>query len=188
MKISDYIHTVEGLGDIYRETDGLLIMYPTMGLAGEVGELLDKLHEDTDSAEIVKEMGDVLWYTMSLCIDADIEFGWCNQTFTEFAKTTWGTETCQTVTEEEISEAMRRLPIIVGGVCEIVKKTFRDNEGVLLANKRLELTGLLGVILRYLYVIGAYESVTLDVVAEANIGKLTSRRDRGVLHGDGDNR
>jgi len=52
----------------------LEIMYLSLGLAGEVGEVLNKvkkLFRDGDSAdkraELRKELGDVFWYLVRLC-------------------------------------------------------------------------------------------------------------------------
>lgn len=55
------------------------IIYPTLGLAGEAGEVADKVkkvirdgHEEFTAekrAEIMKEIGDVLWYCATLSHD-----------------------------------------------------------------------------------------------------------------------
>ncbi len=57
-------------------------LYPALGLAGEVGELCElvkKAHRDCGGVfdaerrgNIIKEMGDVLWYLASLAADLDI--------------------------------------------------------------------------------------------------------------------
>lgn len=55
------------------------IMYPTLGLVGEAGEIANKVKKiyrdkrgefsDADREEIGKEIGDVLWYCSALCTD-----------------------------------------------------------------------------------------------------------------------
>jgi len=56
------------------------IMYPAMGLAGEVGELLNKIKKHfrdgtpLDREDMVAELGDVLWYMAALATDLDIDF------------------------------------------------------------------------------------------------------------------
>lgn len=65
---------------IYPERYGIL--YPALGLASEAGEVADKVkkrirdHEgyvSPDSAdEIVKELGDVLWYVANLAADLGV--------------------------------------------------------------------------------------------------------------------
>lgn len=56
-----------------------LIIYPTLGLTGEAGEVADKVKKvlrdnnsqftDEKKAEIMKEVGDVLWYIATLSHD-----------------------------------------------------------------------------------------------------------------------
>ena len=56
------------------------ITYPALGLAGEAGEVADKVkkifRDDRDDArfkgEIAKEIGDVLWYCAALASDLDM--------------------------------------------------------------------------------------------------------------------
>ena len=57
----------------------LKIIYPTIGLAGETGEVAEKVKKvirdhigefsETQKAEIAKELGDVLWYVASIAAD-----------------------------------------------------------------------------------------------------------------------
>ena len=53
--------------------------YPSMGLAGEVGELLNKIKKIArDNAEVSKdeikgEVGDILWYLSQIFTEFDIE-------------------------------------------------------------------------------------------------------------------
>jgi len=58
------------------------IVYPALGLAGEVGEVAEKIKKvlrdecgifgPTKRDEIKKEIGDVLWYIAALCEDLSI--------------------------------------------------------------------------------------------------------------------
>lgn len=60
-------------------------VYLALGLAGESGEVVDKLKKvgrnhngvfsDEDKVEIAKELGDVLWYTSQLCEQLGISLG-----------------------------------------------------------------------------------------------------------------
>lgn len=51
------------------------IIYPTLGMMGEAGECSEKVKKwmrgdkELDKAELVKELGDVLWYITSLAVD-----------------------------------------------------------------------------------------------------------------------
>ena len=58
------------------------IYYPALGIAGESGEVCEKIKkimrdksgsfDDQDREEIKKELGDVLWYIASLCTELGI--------------------------------------------------------------------------------------------------------------------
>lgn len=56
-------------------TPQLPLIYPTLGLVGESGEFADKVKkiirdgpESVDELDLVKELGDVLWY-LAVCAD-----------------------------------------------------------------------------------------------------------------------
>ena len=58
------------------------ILYPTLGLCGEAGEVAEKVKkvirdkggefDETDRMNIRKELGDVLWYMAQICSDLDL--------------------------------------------------------------------------------------------------------------------
>lgn len=75
-----------------------------------------------------------------------------------------------------------------GEVAEKIKKVLRDADGVLTDETREKITKELGDVLWYLAQLSTEIGVQLDDVATQNIAKLQSRLDRGVLHGNGDNR
>jgi len=69
-----------------------------------------------------------------------------------------------------------------GEVAEKVKKNIRDG-------KSLDGVGLeLGDVLWYISALADDLGVTLEEVAQANVDKLQSRKDRGKIGGSGDNR
>jgi NTP pyrophosphatase (non-canonical NTP hydrolase) len=79
-----------------------------------------------------------------------------------------------------------------GEVVEKVKKLMR-NDGVSSARlvpeeKRNEIQKEMGDVLWYLAQLATEFGIDLDHVATQNIEKLQSRKDRGVLHSEGDNR
>lgn len=75
-----------------------------------------------------------------------------------------------------------------GEIAEKVKKIIRDKEGVINDETREELNKELGDVLWYLAQTASELKLSLDDIAENNIKKLYSRKKRGKLHGDGDNR
>ncbi len=75
-----------------------------------------------------------------------------------------------------------------GEVAEKVKKIIRDKNGVISDEDKKELAKELGDVLWYLAVFAQYLNVPLDEIAQSNLDKLQSRKQRGVLGGSGDNR
>jgi NTP pyrophosphatase (non-canonical NTP hydrolase) len=75
-----------------------------------------------------------------------------------------------------------------GEVAEKVKKTMRDDAGVLSAERREALAGELGDVLWYVAQVATEADLDLGAVAQANLEKLASRAHRGVLQGSGDTR
>ena len=75
-----------------------------------------------------------------------------------------------------------------GEVAEKIKKMVRDDGGELSDERRAALSKELGDVLWYVAQIATEAGLELDVIAEENIAKLMSRRERGVLSGSGDER
>lgn len=79
-----------------------------------------------------------------------------------------------------------------GEVVEKIKKLMRNDEietpDKLPTEKRDEIVKEMGDVLWYLSQLASELSVPFDVVAERNIEKLASRKERGVLNSEGDNR
>lgn len=75
-----------------------------------------------------------------------------------------------------------------GEVAEKLKKIIRDKQGVVSADDKAELAKELGDVLWYIAVFANDLGVSLDDIAAQNLAKLRSRKDRGVIGGNGDNR
>ncbi len=75
-----------------------------------------------------------------------------------------------------------------GELADKIKKILRDKEGVLNEEDKKEITKELGDILWYVSAVAYYLDVPFHQIAEDNLQKLLSRKDRGVLNGQGDNR
>ena len=75
-----------------------------------------------------------------------------------------------------------------GEVAEKVKKIFRDNNGEVTAEKKEEIKKELGDVLWYLAQLATEFGLSFEEVAAFNLEKLLSRKERGAIHGDGDNR
>ena len=76
----------------------------------------------------------------------------------------------------------------VGEILNKVKKVMRDTGGVLNDETRERIGKELGDVLWYISALATELGVELNHVAEHNIEKLASRKERGVLNGSGDDR
>lgn len=76
----------------------------------------------------------------------------------------------------------------VGEFLGKIKKVFRDNNGEFTPEIKEKLKGELGDVLWYFTQICTDLDLTLEEVAEANLEKIFSRKKRGKIRGDGDNR
>jgi len=76
----------------------------------------------------------------------------------------------------------------VGEIVEIIKKVHRDKHGELTLETVLRLRDELGDVLWYISALATELELDLGDIAQNNITKLSSRLERQVIHGEGDNR
>ena len=75
-----------------------------------------------------------------------------------------------------------------GEVSEHAKKAIRDDRGQITEERRSAMAKELGDVLWYVAQLASELQLNLDEIAQANLDKLLSRQQRGVLSGDGDDR
>jgi NTP pyrophosphatase (non-canonical NTP hydrolase) len=75
-----------------------------------------------------------------------------------------------------------------GELCEKIKKIYRDKDGEFAITDIDNIKKELGDILWYVSALANEFDIPLEDIANTNIEKLSSRHDRGVLQGSGDNR
>lgn len=75
-----------------------------------------------------------------------------------------------------------------GEVAEKIKKMLRDEAGVLSPKRKQEIVKELGDVLWYLAILARDLDVELATVAAINLEKLSARKEKGKITGDGDNR
>lgn len=176
-------------------------LYPVLGLNGEAGEVMGKLalhgspitdllYSEAEGGqasareEVVKELGDVLWYIVALSLELSVPF-----TPQAPGEVTFLYSSSQ---GEDILRAALHLSGACGFLAEKMKKALRDDATALREPLRAERRDLLVRGLQEVWQsfdnLLSELSLTWEEVAEANVAKLTSRRARGQLHGDGDNR
>ncbi len=75
-----------------------------------------------------------------------------------------------------------------GETADKIKKILRDKDGITTDDDKFEIVKELGDVLWYVAAISRYLDVPLSDVADTNIKKLASRKERNEIHGAGDNR
>lgn len=75
-----------------------------------------------------------------------------------------------------------------GEVAEKIKRIVRDGRDSITPGEVKEISKELGDVLWYVANLAAEVGLELEGVASENLEKLKSRKERGVLHGSGDNR
>lgn len=76
----------------------------------------------------------------------------------------------------------------VGEVSGKLAKIVRDKDGIISEEDRFKIRDEIGDVLWQLAALSYELGFSLDYVAMANLEKLASRRERGVIQGSGDNR
>jgi len=75
-----------------------------------------------------------------------------------------------------------------GEVLEKIKKILRDENSIISDEKKEEIIKEIGDLLWYIAALSTELGLDLDAIAQKNISKLSSRKERNQLHGSGDNR
>lgn len=75
-----------------------------------------------------------------------------------------------------------------GELANKYKKVLRDDDGIMHPDKRYDMIGEMGDVLWYLAALARDLNTTLEDIAQSNLDKLQSRKERGVIGGSGDNR
>jgi NTP pyrophosphatase (non-canonical NTP hydrolase) len=158
------------------------LIYPTLGLCGEMGELFAAIKEKRIRCDgpdnIKKEASDVLWYAANIAKDIDV-----------LLSEVMGRENFEDRTEGwGVAKALSELAIYAGEVAENVKKAIRDNDGVVTADRHENIVKALRWVVIWLERLCSNYGATLGEGAQLNLDKLRSRAERGVLKGDGDAR
>lgn len=168
----------------------MALPYLALGLTSEVGEfagVLNALSLDLDNLK--KEAGDILWYCFRMLDELPGD-----------TKPDWGAYTNRPgyVYYYEREAAIPSLVVIrmvlglyndAAAIADVVKKSVRDNSGKVPAEKFDGIVKRVDNIIFSVAEIAQSEAwLNLDAIAAANIAKLASRKQRGVIAGSGDNR
>ena len=159
--------------------------YPVLGLVGEMGEFTEKVAGMADKMSINAEVGDVLWYIANTCMDLEYTSSDLVDKITSGVRADTFDDLCGIMGSQAI--VPQSITISLGKLGEIGKKAIRDKGGVVADTKREVALDALAEVVKYLF----YCSIGAGSLSEAavgNISKLMSRKERGVIKGDGDNR
>lgn len=165
IKLSEY--KKDALSTAFYPNIGENILYPIIAVFEESGELIEKLEESAPPKDIAKELGDILWYCAMIFHELDEDF-------------VFKIEKGYLTTDKLMTHNCR--------IAGIIKKSQRDENGVLVDNKRAELKGHLNFVLTFVCNVANQIGFSLEEICDMNIRKIEDRVKRGTLSGSGDNR
>lgn len=151
------------------ETEELLNAYLAWDILTSDSYLLDGF-STSDPSSVIKEAGDCLWYVQSILWELCIG---------ELCVRQW--DTISLYDEISITEAVAKIQ-------QELKKLYRDDWGYLSIERRERFLSLFSSYLTKLETMLLEVGSSLTEAMELNIEKLYSRKERGVIQGDGDDR
>ena len=157
---------------------GKNLVYATLGLLEEAGEVAEKVGtgRQINNEDVVKELGDVLWYLSCCCTEMGVNLKVIYQ---------------KSLTKEAPKSVKSLIATLFQATSKVagkVKKTIRDDKGILQESKKAEIIEHLAVSMICLSILSETLNSSLEEVASKNLEKLLDRKDRGALKGSGDNR
>lgn len=162
------------------------IIYPTLGLVGEIGETLEKVMLEAGKEEIEKEFGDIMWYIAQLA--SELEFDLINKELEEIYEFLIQEETLYHLNTRDESYDLNEWVVCASKIAEVTKKVMRDSGGVCPEEKKVATIDNLVRLIYHIKKSCELCGSSLSNICQMNIDKLFSRKERGVLQGSGDNR
>lgn len=156
-------------------------LYYIAGVNGEYDELLEKVyearinnHNDWNREELTKEGGDVCWYLTRLA-------NLFNISITKLIPD-------QVPKPDSFDELMKMIHRGRSKLTETIKKLFRDKDGKPDYQFIINLDVFMCNVFAGLKLLGENYGISLSDMMESNVKKLSLRKEKNMLHGDGDNR
>lgn len=152
------------------------IPYIALGIVGEVGEFIEKLwnNENEEDILLTKEVGDIYWYLAGFFSELNSNMGEHIQ------------YTNVLLEDDKVIEIITLNP---SKIAELTKKYLRDEYPNNMSTNRFEkIVNIIQDLHDALYTLCINYDINLEEILETNIVKLQSRKERGVLGGDGDSR
>lgn len=151
--------------------------YTILGLCSEVAEVAELVYlSDVDEYELRSEIGDCFWYVAAVAdaLHSPLQAFWEERPFEPVMY--------------NLSEVTGYTIMYTGQLAGILKKSIRDDGGKLTAEKRNALFVALSRVLMGLVQLSKLIGSSSHAVTQANLNKLSDRKQRGVLQGSGDHR
>lgn len=179
------------------------IVYVTLGIGNEVGELAELFDQEAYAPDdrieryqsAWKELGDVQWYLARLCIEMGGQIG----SFDDHVQRAYEDLKSEVRREIRVSgfDLQSGLSTHAGRVLGVVKKAMRDGHAwgeEKRADKMAELGAAVSAMIRLSVDFAERTGPLVGCeggyvgLLRANTDKLSGRKERGTLHGDGENR
>lgn len=169
----------------------LRMIYPALGLVGECGEVAEKikkLYRDDNAVltekrkeAIKKELGDCCWYLSNLCSDTDTDLQVCYE-----MKNSSQTQRVRGMKFPQLILHINRCASIIA---EALESWYYNYDCCLGERSRfIAIAHNATKVLVCIEELASRCDCTLEEIYTNNIEKLLSRKERGVIKGEGDDR
>ncbi len=176
---------------IYLTTENSKIIYPAMGLVGECGEVAEKVKKlirdsnnvmtDKRAAAITKELGDCCWYLANICCDTKLDL--------EMIYDMRGSSTQQRVRQLDYYQLVLYMNRHAISIATALERLYYDAKGDLaFISEYTEIPQHMSHVITCIEEFARRLDTTLEDVYTANLDNLAGRKERGTLHGEGDDR
>jgi len=176
---------------MYRKINDTLILYPSLGIIGECGEVSEKIkkliRDDnwnmtvTIKEEIAKELGDCCWYLASICNDTNHDLSLMYEMR--------GATTFHKIRRLQLPQLVLHMHQHAVSLATSLQNWYYHHNGMLgQRDKYTTIPSDMSHVITCIEEIGHRCSFTLAEICAKNIEKLSSRKKRNQLSGSGDNR
>lgn len=175
----------------YKNVDGALMLYPSLGIIGECGEVSEKIKKlirddawdmtELRKEDIAQELGDCCWYLAAICDDTDSDLSMMYDMK--------GATMLHSIRSLQLPQIVLRMNHhAVSLATSLQNWYYLGKYHVSSRYKHSSIPHDLSNIITCIEEIARRCDFTLSDICEKNIDKLSSRMDRNKLSGSGDNR
>lgn len=147
--------------------------YVVLGLCGEFGEFVEKLYKKVSPDLILKEVGDILWYSAAIRVELDLK------------PLEW--PAVGEMNEDALFEMQEKIGVIAEQMKKYLRDDWKEGETEFPEERKEKIHSALKDILVELQCLAAKGfGKDLQTIAAENIEKLAKRKEEGKIHGSGD--